>query len=604
VSFVTPEAPLADGSSPTSSDAAVDDGPSEVVEESSSPTRTEWIAAETPPAATLLEGAGYSRDLALLLARRGAETPAQASAFLHPSQDQLHDPRLLAGMSKAVERLIEARDRGEKVAIVGDYDVDGVSGTALLMAAFGACGIAAVAIVPHRMRDGYGFQASQVARAADLGCRLIVTVDCGTTSTTAIRGAGESGVEVIVLDHHLPADDFPANTLQINPRQESCDYPFVDLAAVGLALKLAIALLEGVGKPVPLAALLRVACLGTIADLVPLTGENRVIAALGLRALGSSKSPGLQALMAVSRVKLPVRAEDVGFRLGPRINAAGRLDSAERALDLLLTRESEDAERLAMELDRWNLQRRGEEQRVVDEAFEIFDAMEALPKLLVAWSPNWHRGVVGIAAGRLARRYHRPAILLAVEGDTATGSGRSIEGIHLHGFVRRWRDDLERFGGHAQAIGLTVRSERLESLRGHWIDSADWPAEALTRRYRYELELENARAFDPAFYQRLQQLEPFGMANPAPTLRVGPLRLLAEPRCFGVDHLQALAEDRSGGRIRLLGWRWQKRLDDLRGWFEVLGHAEWDDYVGAPILRLIDARPTAAGETESPEPRV
>lgn len=548
-----------------------------------------WVAAEVPTTAAALEAAGQPRELAELLARRGADTPELAEAFLAPAPEQLHDPFLLAGMTAAVERLVQARERAETVAIVGDYDVDGVSGTALLTAALGACGITSHAIVPHRVRDGYGFQPQHVERAVARGCAVILTVDCGTTSTATIEQAFAAGLDVIVVDHHLPATDFPARAIQINPRQPDCRYPFPDLAAVGLALKLALALCDRCGRKVSLEALLRVACLGTIADLVPLRGENRVIAALGLRALAEARSPGLKALIRVAGVKPPLSAADIGFRLGPRINAAGRLDSAELALELLLTRDAERADELAEELDRWNRRRQGEEQQVVEEATAMFDD-EALPRLLVGWSDTWHRGVVGIAAGRLARRFHRPTILLAVDGDTATGSGRSIEGIHLHRFLAASGDRLLRFGGHAQAIGLTARTAELEALRRHWIETCDWPDELLVKRYEYDLEIAGARGYSSALFATLLRLAPFGQNNREPLLRVGPLRALAEPRVFGNDHVQVLCEGRDGGRVSLLGWRWQPRLDDLRGWFEVLAHADWDDYLGAPILRLLDAR--------------
>lgn len=550
-----------------------------------------WSGSPAPEGTEALIRSGYSRELATLLALRGAENPEQAEEFLHPSPSQLHSPHLLAGMAEALDRLDQAKELQQKVAVVGDYDVDGVSGTALLVAALRACGVEAEAIVPHRLREGYGFQPEHADRAARQGSSLVVTVDCGTTAVEAIRAAQAHGLDVIVVDHHLPADDFPVSAIQINPRQELCSYPYSDLAAAGLALKLAIALLERSGKKVPLDALLRVACLGTIADVVPLVSENRVIASLGLRALARPRSPGLKALIDVSRIRPPVRAHHVGFRLGPRINAAGRLDSAERALELLMTRDEGRAQELAAELDLWNQRRRGEEQRVVDEAFEIFDSLTSLPNLLVAWSPQWHRGVVGIAAGRLARRFHRPAILLGVEGETATGSGRSIPGIHLHSFLSPFRSDLERFGGHAQAIGLSARTHHLEELRERWLEAADWPEDKLTRRYRYDLALSGARSFGRRLFEELERLEPFGQGNPSPLLRIGPLTRVGEAKEFGVNHLKAVARGDDGGQIRLLGWRWQERAGDLDGRFEVLGHAEWDDYLSAPVLRLVDARP-------------
>ncbi|HVS14481.1 MAG TPA: single-stranded-DNA-specific exonuclease RecJ [Thermoanaerobaculia bacterium] len=552
-----------------------------------------WAPAAVAPATDALRAAGYSSILAPLLARRGATDPEAARRFLDPRPDHLHDPFALAGMEQAVARLQHAMRHGERVAIVGDYDVDGVSGTALLAAVFRACGLDTEVLLPHRMIDGYGFQPVHAERAGELGCRLIVTVDCGTSSAAAIESALAAGIEVVVTDHHLPPDDFPAAAIQVNPRQPGCRYPFPELSGVGLSLKLATALLLRVGRPVPLASLLRIACLGTIADLVPLAGENRVIAALGLRALAETRSEGLRALMRVAGVKPPLTAADVGFRLGPRINATGRLDTAERALELFLTRDPARADELACELDALNRERQHEERRVVEEAMALFAELATLPGILVGWSPEWHRGVVGIAAGRLAQHFHRPAVLLAVEGPTATGSGRSLPGIHLHGFFDRWRSELLKFGGHAAAIGLTVEAARLGALREAWCREATWDEEVLTRRYEYEIDLRAAAGFDVSLYAEVARLEPFGPDNPAPLVRVGPLRLLGEPRFFGNGHLSAIAVGEDGARVRLVGWSWGPRADLLGDRFEALGRLDWDDWVSAPALRLVDARPAS-----------
>ena len=254
----------------------------------------EWVAAPVPEWAAGLERDGVPPWLAVLLARRGVEDSRGAERFLHPSLDQLHDPFLLAGMEESVARLLAARDRKEKVAVVGDYDVDGISATALLLAVFAACGIEAKAVMPNRLREGYGFQPVHVERARELGCGLIVTADCGSSSVEAVEAAMAAGIDVIVTDHHLPGCELPAGALHINPHQSHCTYPFRDLAAVGLAFKLALALAVRCGKTLDPAPLLRVACLGTIADLVPLQGENRVIAALGLKALAEAEVAGVE----------------------------------------------------------------------------------------------------------------------------------------------------------------------------------------------------------------------------------------------------------------------------------------------------------------------
>ena len=550
-----------------------------------------------PAAAAGLEREGLPGWLALLLARRGVADAAGADRFLKPSLDQLHDPFLLAGMEQAVLRLLRARDAGERVAIVGDYDVDGVTATAQLLAVFAACGLEVRSILPHRLREGYGFQPVHAERAAAEGCRLIVTADCGSSSAEAVERAIALGIDVLITDHHLPGCDLPTAAIHVNPRQPGCSYPYPDLAAAGLALKLASAFAGRCGKPLDLAPLLRIACLGTIADLVPLTGENRVIAALGLQALSQARSQGLKALIQQSGMKPPYTAADVGFRLGPRLNAAGRLHDAERALELLMSRDPRRAAELALELDGWNRQRQVEENRVVDEARrQILERspLPPFPPIIAAWSASWHKGVVGVAAGRLARELNRPTVLLAVDNGLATGSGRSVPGIELHGFLSAWKDRMERFGGHAQAIGLTAAVDRLEELRRAWEEAAAvWPESLLVRRYEYELRLE-PRQVTAQLFSDLERLEPFGQSNPRPLVQVGPLRLAGAPRRFGNGHLAVLARGEDGAPVELLGWGWQERTSALEGSFEVLACIENDSYRGGPVLRLVDSRPAVS----------
>lgn len=568
------------------------------------PDAAEWLEEATPESAGALLEAGYGL-LAAPLARRGVGTPSEADAFLTPHRRGLHDPFLLHGMEEAVERLRRAcRDR-RTVAVVGDYDVDGVSACALLTAVLRALDAEVVPILPNRLTEGYGFQTLQVEKAHRAGASLIVTVDCGTTSTGAVLAAIERGIDVIVTDHHVAGGDFPSQAIQINPLQDDCSYPFRHLCGAGLAFKLAQGLLRRSGRDEPLAALLRIACLGTIADVVPLVGENRVIAALGLRALSQARSPGLRALMRVARVAGAVSSTEVAFRLGPRMNAAGRLADAGLALQLLLTRDSAEAERLAGELDALNRNRQAEERRVVKQATEIFAGRDPLPGILVAWSPEWHRGVVGIAAGRLAREFHRPVILLGVDGDTGTGSGRSIPHLDLHSFVAGFRHRTTRFGGHPQAIGLSVAVSELPDLRDAMEETAEWPPDLLVRRRRYELEL-SAEQIGTGLYEELARLEPHGEGNRRPLIRLGPLERVGPLREFGEDHVKLRVRTARGGGagagrpVWLLGWGFKDRAASLDGSFEVLGALEWDSYQGGPVVRIEDARRIA----QAPERRM
>ncbi len=554
----------------------------------------EWVPAPVPESAAVLVAAGWPAWQAALLARRDVLDAAAARAFLEPGIAQLHDPQLLFGMPQAVERLMQARAAAERVAVVGDYDADGVTSTALLVALLRACGLAAEPVLPHRLREGYGFQPLHVERASELGCSLIVTVDCGTTAFAGAESARAAGIDLIVTDHHLPSGALPEGVLLVNPRQPGCEYPFRDLAGVGLALKLGQAFAARCGKEVPLAALLRVACLGTIADMVPLRGENRVIAALGLRALSETRSLGLRALLERARIREPISADDIGFRIGPRLNAAGRLGSALEALELLLTRDPLRAAELADLLETANRQRQAEEARVVDEARALC-APEgaALPPILVGWSEAWHPGVVGIAAGRLAREFRRPTLLLAVRDGVATGSGRSVPQVHLHDFLQTWAGELLRFGGHAQAIGLSVAADRLADLRATWSAAASWGDSLGEPAREYELACSPAE-IDEALLAALERMAPHGQGNPQPIARVGPLQVRATPRLFGTGHLAAIATGPDGSRVEILGWGWAVHKDLLRQPFEMLAHVERDRRHRGVVLRGVDLRSLAS----------
>ncbi len=552
----------------------------------------QWLKAPTPESSTELVDAGYSEWLASILARRGVMSPAEAALFLDPSPSQLLDPTQLADLPRAVDRLVEARSCDQKVAVIGDYDVDGISATAILLAVFQRCGIEAEPILPNRFESGYGFQPNHVEVVHGKGVSVIVTADCGSTATAAIEAARERAIDVIVTDHHLSSEPLPEWVIEINPKRDDSDYPFRELSGAGVALKLATALMDRCGIPSSYEALLRIACLGTICDMVPLVGENRAIASLGLAALPETRSRGLRALIDRAGLQPPFRAPDVGFRIGPRLNAAGRLADPRPALDLLMTRDQAVANAVSAQLEELNRQRQVEELRVVEEAESRFSDVSELPPVLVAWDEGWHLGVVGIAAGRISRRFNRPAILLNVDQGQATGSGRSIPGIHLYRFLSRWDSEYVRFGGHAQAIGMTVLESDLERLRSVWIDSArdEWSEESLLKRREYELEF-STRELTMDLLREIQRLEPFGMANQQPIIRVGPLELDQALRQFGRGHLSGVARGETGATIGLLGWGWQDRIEDLAGCFEVLGCLELDRYRRQPTLRLIDARP-------------
>lgn len=559
-----------------------------------------WLPAPAPATADL--GGDYPAWLVSLLARRGVSDAEGARRFLDPRLEHLDSPLAIPNLPRALERLVEARERREKVVVVGDYDADGVSSTAILVASLRACDIEVEPILPDRLGEGYGFGPVHADRAAQRGAALVVTVDCGTTAHAAVDAALERRLGVIVVDHHQPGTPLPDSVILVNPLVAGSGAPGASLAAAGLAYKVAVGLFERLGKPAPARALIRIAAIGTIADMVPLLGENRVLASVGLRELGDTRSVGLRALYRNAGIdgRGGLDAEDIAFRIAPRINAAGRLGSADPALDLLLTRDDATARELAAHLEEANTERRAAEEQVVSAARERFERHgPELPPILVEWDELWHRGVVGIAAGKLARAFNRPTILLGVEGDTATGSGRSIPGIHLHGFVSRSAAALERFGGHEQAIGLSVPVERLEGLRRAWIESAEveWPSELLRPRLVYDAHLDPAEV-TPQLADALLRLGPHGSGNPRPLLRIGPMTLAGGTRSFGKSesrlHLGAQARSvrQRGPVVSLIGWGWSKGgREKLAGEFEVVGEVQLDRD-GLVQVTLSDARPT------------
>jgi single-stranded-DNA-specific exonuclease len=553
-----------------------------------------WVAAPVPPAAEDLVAAGHPRRLAALLALRGVETAEAARRFLAPDRVDLHDPISLPGFPAAVERLMRAATDGESALVVGDYDVDGVSATALLTAALSALGARPTPLLPRRDGEGYGLQPLHARRAAELGATLLVAVDSGTNATDAAEEARRLGIDLLVVDHHLTDGAPLPGAVVVNPRLDAA-YPCRELTAAGLALKLAAALFERSERQVPWEGLLRVAALGTVADVAPLVGENRTLVALGLRALAEPRSPGLRALMAVAGVRAPVAAADVAFRLAPRLNAAGRLGAADAALELLMTRDAGRAERLARELHELNAERQQVEERLLDEARTELASRGALPRpIVVAWKTGWHRGVVGIAAARLARELNRPTLLLAVDGELAVGSGRSSEGIALHDFLRPWASRLERFGGHAQAVGLSARAEHLAQLREEWESAAsEWAPRFVDPVRRYDLALEPAQVDEPLM-REIELLEPFGAGNAEPLFRLGPCRLASSPREFGRGHLSFLATSSSGGAtVPVVAWRGGSRRAELEAPFELLAAVERDRPRGLR-LRLVDLRPATS----------
>jgi single-stranded-DNA-specific exonuclease len=558
----------------------------------SEPERAERLARET----------GVSATLAALLLRRGVATPEEARRFLRPDASALHDPSLLAGADAAAELLVSTAGRGGRVVVFGDYDVDGVTAVAQLRAALFRIGADAAAFIPHRLRDGYGLKPETVRRVLEeLRPATIITVDCGIGAVEGVACARAAGVEVIVTDHHLVPEELPAGAIVVNPRQPGCPYPFKELAASAVAMKIAENVGRVAGRGLSRESLLRAACLGTIADLVPLEGENRAIAALGLEALASARAPGLRALLAEAGLPAGAAptAEEVAFRIAPRLNAAGRLDTAMLALSLLEERDPDRAAAVARELSARNAERQALERRVVAEARERIAAGSGEEVLLVAADASWHRGVLGIAASRLAREYHRPVLLFGLDGVKASGSGRSIPGVSLHGILKELAHRFVDFGGHDQAVGGSLPADRFEAFceEARELFRARVPRESLAAHGDADAELP-VDALTDGLAEELSLLEPHGAGNPRPVFLARGVRAAAAFVPVGPAGLRGRLRSPSGSGLRAIAWQPDPCLADCASSgrpFDVHYRVAGDRRGYGLGVEIVRARPAGAG---------
>ncbi len=540
-----------------------------------------WLVADVDreQATSLARELHLPAVLGVLLLGRGISSPAEAAAFLQPSVEQLHDPFAMAGMRAAVERIRLAVDRQETILIYGDYDVDGTTAVVLLKTAIERLGGAVRFHVPHRLREGYGMQREVLRLAAAEGVRLVVSVDTGIRAFAAAEAAEALGLDLIVTDHHLPEGaSLPRALAVLNPNQAGCCYPCKGLCGAGVAFKLSQALLEAAAagdeaalhrlRTKTLPSFLKMLAIATVADAVPLRGENRAIVALGLLALREPASPGLRALLHVAQLD-PARkrlsAMDVGFRLGPRINAAGRMDIASDVVELFTTRAPGRARELAAKLDALNTERRDTEAGALKEVLALLDHPEnAGARCLVLDGEGWHRGVIGILASRVVEAAGKPVLVIAHEAGEAHGSGRSIQSFHLLQALESCADLFTRFGGHAHAVGFSLPSERVPELRARL---AAYAAKHVTDEDLCEPVPCDAELpldlLTPALSKALRHLEPFGMENPEPAFVAYNLKLSAEPRFLKERH-GSLQLEQGGAHLRALGWRWGDRLRALR----------------------------------------
>ncbi len=486
--------------------------------------------------------------LAPLLVRRGLNDPESAHRFLFPSLDHLHSPGLMTGLRAAVDRLDAAIERKEPILIYGDYDVDGTMAVIILKTAIELCGGSADFHVPHRIREGYDMRDDVIERAAASGIRLIISVDMGIRAFAPAETARRLGVDLVVTDHHLPGADGVPNALAVvNPNQKGCEYPCKQICGAGVAFKVAQALmqrrLDAKDQNKLLRSFMKVVAIATIADAVPLTSENRVFAAIGLDALRRAVNPGLKALLETAQISTnrPPTSGEVGFRIAPRINAAGRMDVARDVIELLSVKDVTRARELASKLDQLNTDRQEEERKILRAVEERFaeDASLADAYCIVIDGEGWHRGVIGITATRIVERYNRPTLVISRDGDQAYGSGRSIRAFHLLEAVESCGPLFSRYGGHSHACGFAMPAANVPELRTRLDQFARTRLKPVDFDPILDLDGELSLAdVTPELYQALQLLEPYGMGNSEPVFSSSRVEIMAPPRILKEKHVK------------------------------------------------------------------
>ena len=530
-----------------------------------------WRLPDEDQRARAVELAGemeVPRAFAAVLVGHGVTTPEAAHAFLNPDRETLHDPLLLPDIEPALERLRVAIDEKQKIFVCGDYDVDGITSVVVIKRCLEAAGLDVGFYIPNRLTEGYGLSGNGVRAARDSGVKLIVTVDSGVTGHDEIALAASFGIDVIVTDHHEPQDTLPDAVAVVDPKRKDSSYPYPHLAGVGVAFKLMQALAREYRDVAhSIEENLDLVAVGTVADIVPLDSENRVLTTLGLERLRRTSNPGLRALMEVAGVE-PARAQapHIGFALGPRLNAAGRLGDASIGVELLTTDDETKAAEIARQLDLENKKRRTLETRVLEDATRIIEESVDLSatRSVVLWSSGWHPGVIGIVASRIAKQYNRPTILLSVSDGAGKGSGRSIPGFDLHSALVECGEMLTSFGGHRHAAGVSLPEERLPEFREcvENVVSRTLKAEDLVPVISIDSVVTLAEC-DFNLVNHLKRMQPFGAGNPEPIFGTRNVKLIAA-KSVGNGHLKLTVAQ--GERVMdAIGFGMAGHLDELRG---------------------------------------
>jgi single-stranded-DNA-specific exonuclease len=562
-----------------------------------------WVVVPQPDPSlvrSLAAALNLPAALAALLIQRGHGTDEAARRFLRPSLDELSDPHRLSGMAQAVEAVAATvRARG-RILVHGDYDVDGQCASALLTRALRLAGADVLPFLPHRLRDGYDFGPAGLEAARAAGASLVITCDCGITAYDTVVAARSAGIGVVITDHHLPGVELPPALAVIDPQREDDSSGADGLCGTGIAFKLVQALVPALGLPANLPFhFLDLVALATVADVVPLQGENRILVKHGLKLLCNSRWPGVRALIdATGLTGKEIRARHVGFVLGPRLNAAGRVGDATDGLRLLLSDDPAESTALAQKLEGLNVERQALDQGILDEALEQVERTPDLERHagFVLAGDGWHPGVVGIVASRVVERYGRPTFLIAFDGEIGKGSGRSISGFNLHTALLSCRDLLERYGGHHMAAGLTIRRGQLDAFRDRFGEVArqTLAPEDLGPEQRVDLEV-GLHEVTRELERLCRYLEPCGQANASPVFGARGVRLLNRS-IVGNGHLKGVLDDGTT-RLPTIGFQWADRVpwlgDEL---VDAAFRIECDEWNGMSSLqaRLCALSPHAA----------
>jgi len=557
-----------------------------------------WKPSPTPNISevkALCKDTGLSELVARILVQRGVISLAEAETFLKPKLEDLHNPELMLNMDKAVTRLNKAIMGRERVMVYGDYDVDGTTSVAMVASFLESLDVQIVPYIPMRYQEGYGVSKDGVDRARKSGCTILITLDCGTKDFEALEYAHSHGIDTIVCDHHLPGDTIPKCYALLNPKQAGCKYPFKELSGAGVAFKMLSALVPHIGLTMDsVYDHLDLLALSIGADLVDITGENRILAYHGMRKLRDSMRPGIRAMLQVAGIdQAPRTVRDMSFTLGPRINAAGRVGHALTAAKLLMETDESGALELASQLETMNQTRRDLDEDLTEEAIAQMAEQPAGRCCTVVTGEGWHRGVLGIVASRLLEQQHCPAIVLSEENELLTGSARSVPGVDIHAAFEECSDLIEQFGGHPMAAGLTLKSENLsafkKALEKAIISQVKGQIPQPTVAYHMDIDLND---LNPTMYKQFECIGPFGPNNEVPVFMSADVVTAIPPRTVGHGgrHLKLViqAHNNPKHRFEAIGFGMGERIDEVRAWrtFDLVFTLARNTYRGKSTLNL------------------